>query len=321
MQLVRLALSLLFLYSAHTLRVSTSHMEDQEPNSVATLSTYSINGSITHAKTPNIVIFMTTHGKAAHLDLLRSCWPQLMRNRLPILSRADVIVHSNGNQNETELRQAMAGWPNKIARIAIASNPGYDPSSKQQLGAIQSMAEAVEKDYFKGYDWVIRINPDVILIRETGILSRMSSGYAGIFANCNTEPVQDGQGIDAYHVRVHTDFYAARTAFLIKANWVDYALWKETVNSKKEFRIKGRFNAESFASNVGFHNIMEQRLDSWMIHKGTGLCRVESKDMLHNHEHILEKCQKFVEDPASDYFEFTGHGGPEREIIFLGEEL
>lgn len=306
MQFVRLTFFFLSVYSAHTLRVSTSRTEeDPEPNNVATPPADSINGSSAHAETLKIVLLITTHGKAAHIALLRSCWPQLMRNRLPILSRADVIVHSNGNQNETELRQAMAGWPNKIARIAIASNPGY------QLGAIQSMAEAVEKDYFKGYDWVIRINPDVILMRETGILSRMSSGYAGIFANCNTELVQDGQGIDAYpDVRVHTDFYAARTAFLIKANWVDYALWN-----------KGRFNAESFASSVGFHNIMEQRLDSWMIHKGTGVCRVESKDMLHNHKHILEKCQRFAEHPASEYNKFAGHGSAEQEIIFPGEEL
>ena len=208
----------------------------------------------------------------------------------------------------------MAGWPNKIARVAIAKNPGY------QKGAIESMAEAVKNDYFKGYDWVIRINPDVMIIKESSILDRMAN-HAGVFAMCCCSTARDGHGIDDIYNRrngkntqIHTDFYAARTDFLIKKNWVNYNSWVPQHDGR-------HWNAEKFAAAVGFRNILEERKDSWIVRQGNGhTCRVESGDVLHDHDHTLDKCHKFAGDSTSKAFANIGSEDDEPEIRFLRDE-
>lgn len=269
---------LLFSYSVHALRMSNA---DLEPDSLATPST-DLNGA--NAQTPKIVIFITTIPKAEHMNMLSSCWPRLMRNRLPILSRADVILHSKGNQTETELRQVMSDWPNKIVRVATSENDGYEQ------GAISAFSEAVENDWFEGYDWVIRINPDVQIMKEAPLLDRMTANHAGIFANCKDRKMVDGQAANLGGHQIHTDFFAVRPNFLLKQAWTNATSWNPG----------HKFNAENFASAVGFKNIIEQHLDSWVIPNGNPrMCRVKSDVMIHEHKFQLNRCNKFSDDPAS----------------------
>lgn len=279
----------LFLNSAQALRVSTTRAESLEVSNFPTSLKNLTHDSDTHNQTPKIAIFFTTSGQGTHMELLASCWPRLMRNKLPILSQADIILHSNGPQNETELRRVMAGFPNKIARIAIAANPGW------QLGAIQSMAEAVENSYFKGYDWVIRVNPDVLILKEENILNRMTADRAGIFANCHTRMVSDGHGIDSPdNINIHTDFYAVRPNFLVKDIWVQYqSFLSKGLESPK---AEAKYCAETFVTQIAFRNILEQRLDSWIVGHHPGQCRIMSEDLLHNHHGLLQKCFHFAED-------------------------
>jgi len=289
---------LLFSYSVHALRMSNA---DLEPDSFAIPST-DLNGA--NAQTPKIVIFITTIRKEEHMKMLSSCWPRLMRNKLPILSRADVILHSKGNQTETELRQVMSDWPNKIVRVATSENDGYEQ------GAISAISEAVEKNWFEGYDWVIRINPDVVIMKEAALLDRMTANHAGIFANCGGQKMVDGQGADLGGL-IHTDFFAVRPNFLLKQVWVNATSWRQNPNSHP-------FSAEAFASMVGFKNIIEQRLDSWVIARGkNGICRVKSDVMIHEHKSQVERCNQFSDDPAS--FANIGNAYAEANVLFLAE--
>ena len=75
-------------------------------------------------------------------------------------------------------------------------------SLKKQMGAVVALSEADRRGWFRGYDWVVRLNPDVI-VREDRFLhkSMADEGIDAVLAFCT-----------ATGGRIHTDFMVWRPA-------------------------------------------------------------------------------------------------------------
>lgn len=218
-----------------------------------------------------ILIFMTAHtGRGGQSEGAQSvylkCWPTFVRNGT--LSNADLILHDNGDMDYDDLVTLMQAFPNPIKKIIKGVNPGY------QRGALQSIDQALQGGWFDGYDWVIRVNPDVLILNETPLLAMMGREptYRGIFANCNNfcEAPCSGQ-------RVHTDFFAFRPDYIPKNAFSGWN-WTNTTN------------AEDYATNIAFKDILAQHFEGWIIVRNVDQkCRVRSDVLWHGHD-MSEEC-------------------------------
>ena len=102
-----------------------------------------------------------------------------------------------------------------------------------------SITKAVDHRWFDGYDWVIRLNPDVLIVNDTWILEQMRNETCdGVFGNCNDSP----------SIHVNSDF----TMFRPRALTVDAlrtnhptaehqmtATFKDTVGTGRFSILKG----------------------------------------------------------------------------------
>lgn len=111
------------------------------------------------------LIFVTSHVNLSQIDFFKHCWPILLQQST-LLNSADVMVFaaSDGNSGlEGALRYAVTSlFPEALGQSESAgdgrnvtlkffANPGY------QEGAIKAMSDAMEQQFFRQYDWIVRI--------------------------------------------------------------------------------------------------------------------------------------------------------------------
>lgn len=159
-----------------------------------------------------LLIFITTVFSKQHQDYFQSCWPQLMKHS-KLFPNADIMIFSN---NETVIGDTVI----KSTRNLFRKNPRLDfqfPSRKEflhpihqfhnsvnkfQYGAEMGLRLAVQNGWFHPYEWVIRINPDVLIRNSTFIVEKMK------------DPTVDAILYMCAHDQVHTDFFAIRPKIL-----------------------------------------------------------------------------------------------------------
>ena len=132
--------------------------------------------------TPRVLLYLTTYDSESHFDFLRVCWPLSIANSI-LLKNADVFVFSSGHNlifgTSRKRSLAEATFPGQNVSVHVHSNPGH------QEGAIMAIEEALKNGWFNGYDWVIRLNPDVIIRNDTWIRETMNDASVdGIFVMC-----------------------------------------------------------------------------------------------------------------------------------------
>ena len=161
--------------------------------------------------TRQLLLLFTSYPSAEHLHALTTCWPKLIRAS-PLLLAADVLhrphtvdhlnlhcapipsvhcsaraacvaqvlLHVNG-VNETaagpfaaaQWRRALSALPNERTGLeAHDRNPG------KQEGALYSMHVALQRGWFSGYEWVLRINPDVYIYDDEFLSQQLHDPYA-----------------------------------------------------------------------------------------------------------------------------------------------
>jgi hypothetical protein len=153
-----------------------------------------------------IAVFMTSHLSVKHLKFLHQCWPYAS-GYLPLLQNSHLILYTSADPPQEALEQM------KFKSITVRRYEDKEPSTNstgesksesiKQMGAKRAMVDPFEKDnrWFDGYDWVIRLNPDVLIRRDTWIRQTMlNTSIDGIFVDYSSK--QRG--------RLHTDFYAFR---------------------------------------------------------------------------------------------------------------
>jgi hypothetical protein len=157
---------------------------------------------------PRILLYITTVFSKTHNDYFSCyCWPQLMA-KSKLLNRAEVIIFSS---YMTLLDTSIT----ETAQQLFASNPHFEikyskpkdleelqqeseDQNQFQMGANLAVKLGVSNGWFASYDWVIRINPDVLIRDSSWICDTMHrASIDGIFVPCNEK-------------QIHIDFFAVR---------------------------------------------------------------------------------------------------------------
>ncbi|CAK9115110.1 unnamed protein product [Durusdinium trenchii] len=134
---------------------------------------------------------MTTHWNKQHRKYL-ACW-ELATKKLQLLKEADLVLYTSTALTKEELKQ----FHFRTITVRMYDNPGY------QIGAVQAFkdgfgSKGVAEKWFAEYDWVVRVNPDVLIFDDQWLLETMqNSSIDGMFQNCG-------------NCRVHSDFFVLR---------------------------------------------------------------------------------------------------------------
>jgi len=222
---------------------------------------------------------ITTVFSENHIRHFSCCWPQLMAHS-QLLPFVDVLIFSN-NQSaipDSELDQArrlFATNPslkfkfstlaelqrfvwndhinnNKnetkevIAKIASRKNP-----NQFQKGANLGLRLGFQYGWFDDYDWLIRINPDVLIRNSTWIVRQLLKKHKdGIFVDCRS-----------VHNRIHTDFFAVRPKVLIR---------QAQVQARTKLQIESTTNASTSSIDLPFSNMSLEPWSRYMVnHEAT----------------------------------------------------
>ena len=148
-----------------------------------------------------LLLYLATHLSDDHAACL-TCWPAMLAHA-PLLRTADVLVYAGGPA--AAVPAARLSWqsivnalPNRNATIFFSVfNPGY------QDGAKYAMHVALTSGWFDAYEWVVRINPDVMVFDESrltlamaGLFGPSPGRYEGVFASCRRNKPCYGRGCE-----------------------------------------------------------------------------------------------------------------------------
>lgn len=168
-------------------------------------------------KSSKVVLYITTHFSDLHIRYLHCCWPTLVQ-KSPLIGRSNIIIAST---NATPVPQDEIDFLKQL----FANNPSYqfwtplhnnhlnhcepyklplNPKKKTSVSYKQCLANyGVAFGWprlHQQYDWMIRLNPDVLIRNSQWILSAMTNtSLDAIFIHCGPGTRQ-----------IHTDFWAIR---------------------------------------------------------------------------------------------------------------
>lgn len=215
-------------------------------------------------KSNRILIFITTHLSDLHYTYLENCWPALIA-KSPLFKQSDFMIFIT----EPEGQKANMTLINSVfaeTGISVHSteNPGY------QEGAILAFTEAIENHWFDKYDWVIRVNPDVMIREDNFLLERFQdSRIHGVFVDCLDRDCPTGNR--CADSLIHTDFFAVRPNAI-------------SLSAVREMKQN---NAEVMTTEM-FSSIVQDGADAWVPGAGPqrGICRVvgKSSPVIHTHD-------------------------------------
>lgn len=214
---------------------------------------------------PRILLYITSHLSSSHEEFLHRCWPYVLSNS-KLVQMADVKVFLNGDvqhqSEDAEVFQYVFRGKRRQDKFSIhqVKNDGY------QEGAISAMAHAHKNGWFEGYDWVVRVNPDVIIRNDAWILETIKSSdeknVSGIFVECDWMCNQTTH-CESNRYIIHSDFTAFKPSALSPT-----LLWNESNHAET-------MNSIAFASTIA------KGQDQWMVDANPdvqGTCRLSTKD-------------------------------------------
>jgi hypothetical protein len=223
------------------------------------------NSGSGYALQPRILIYITSHMSASHEEFLHRCWPYVLSNS-KLVQMADIKVFLNGEverQNaDAEVFRYVFHEKVKQNRLSIhqVENEGY------QEGAIAAMAMAHKHGWFEGYDWVVRVNPDVIIRNDTWILETIMNSeeenVAGIFVDCEWKCNQT-KHCESEGYRIHSDFTAFKPTALSQTT-----SWNESDNAET-------------LNQIVFSSTVANGQDRWLVDSIPDLksiCRLSEND-------------------------------------------
>jgi hypothetical protein len=218
---------------------------------------------IQQRSTPRILIYITTQLSKQHYAFLKGCWPKLLAD-LPLFQKSDFLMYiTEGANQEVNMTFIDSLFSRTGITTRVAANPG------RQAGAILALTEGFKHHWFDSYDWVVRVNPDVLIKNDTFISSSMNNpNISGVFADCVDLPCPKGWQCKGR--RVHTDFFAIRPSAISTSRLL------ELIDT----------NAERMATKA-FSGIIARGEDAWLPNTGPhrGVCRVrgELAPVVHDH--------------------------------------
>ena len=196
---------------------SVPHFVETDTN---TTRIYNFPGLSNPTKTNPILIYITTHWNDYHANFMIHCWPEAVRHSR-LLQHADVAIFATPNHKlrakylRKQLPTLASIFESTNLTIydykgAAATGMGYD---RKHTGAILALSEAETHGYFAPYEWVIRLNPDVLIQDDEWFLDIMLDKK-------NQDLTKPSLLYVACHFNrtfnddIHTDFFALRPSAL-----------------------------------------------------------------------------------------------------------
>ena len=187
---------LIMLCSRSIIQSKVAH--DRFSVSLFTLTRSSVFKSLTNLR---VLLYVTSHLSLQHFQALQWMWPETVANS-DLLKSSEVIFYVANQPPVLEKLLKDAFPTNSNVTVVNYTNDGY------QEGAIKALSDAYQNNWFKEYDWVIRVNPDVIIRNDTWILKQMfDKDVWGVLVDCLDHRQK--------RPKVHTDFFAIRPEHLI----------------------------------------------------------------------------------------------------------
>lgn len=216
-----------------------------------------------------VLVYITTHMSPSHIEYFTNCWEYMVAT-VPLFHNADFMLHTTENLDPVLLKRIFPSQ--KVTEMVM-------PTMPKQSGAIKALTDGFTNKWFKDYDWLIRVNPDVLMINDTWVSTQMRNDQVdGVFVNC----LKDLCESNCAHNKAHTDFFAVRPSAI-----------EETIHMHPEIP-----NAEKhFTASI--QHIIGTGQDRWMTKllgvDLKGQCRTRGPTSPVQHEHGMEKyCPMFV---------------------------
>ena len=154
-----------------------------------------------------------------HAAFLKYCWPNVL-SRSKLLREADVAVYLNPPDEERgaaeELLKDTFAAQDQNGNLKIYHRPKLGKTG----GAHMAIYEAVTEGFFSGYDWIIRVNPDVLIRDDSFLLESMSDpSIRALLIRCLPTKTS---------TNTHTDFFAIRPEVLDAKTFPRRVRWAET---------------------------------------------------------------------------------------------
>ena len=158
-----------------------------------------------------------------HIWYLKSCWPPALQNS-HLLRSSDIMVYLNAprEQRPSSVQLLNDTFSNHNLTIQVRDSSVEQEVNKEgatnvtiiekrQAGAMAALSEATAERWFDGYDWVIRVNPDVIIRNDTFLIDTMihDPSATAMLIDCHYNASDDG-----HRLKVHTDFFMIRPSVL-----------------------------------------------------------------------------------------------------------
>ena len=204
-----------------------------------------------------VLVYMTTHLPDYHIAFF-PCWKDAIA-RLDIFKNADLMLYTATEPSKEHLD--LLPFRNTI--VKMYTNPGY------QEGAVQALVDPFlgNTTWFDEYDWVIRLNADVLIRADTWLIQTMlNTSIDMIVHECFSSNKYSS------NTMFHSDFFAFRP------NAVDRERLLQAPRNHAEQHISSAFrhlyDQGRFAYVEGGKNVME------------GACRIAgvNSPVLHVHE-------------------------------------
>mmetsp|Transcript_18288 Transcript_18288/g.42884 ORF Transcript_18288/g.42884 Transcript_18288/m.42884 type:complete len:300 (-) Transcript_18288:193-1092(-) len=202
-----------------------------------------------------VAVLMTTHWSDAHKKYL-PCWGRAVQ-QLPLLQHADLILYTPANISSSDIER----FHFRNVTVKHYVNEGW------QQGATKAVKDAFgEKGYqekwFEGYDWVIRLNADVLIMDDMWLRKTMeNASIDGIFGACMGN-------------QIHTDFFALRPQA------VDYKLVDE---------CSDKYGAEKHFT-CAIANVLRSRRFTWVEGAEERVCKMVGAHSPIVHVHNFSEC-------------------------------
>ena len=248
----------------------------------------------------NAVLYVTTHFSDVHIRYFHCCWPILVQQS-PLIQKLHIIVAAT---NFTAVAQEELDY---LENELFVNNPSYrfmTPANASHLSHCEPHRVAPRRNPHKRvssvnykqclanygvsfgwpvvhtYDWMIRVNPDVLLRQSTWLMESMrNTSLDALLIDC-------GEGTR----QIHTDFWAVRPAAATMVGQKNHHNNKKGAPFEQMSRIRNHLNHERTAFHQ-FLPIMNANRHAWVpgMEPSQGVCRARGSraPILHDHTSCL----------------------------------
>lgn len=161
---------------------------------------------------PRVLLYVTTHVSIQHQWYLRNCWGEVFRHSA-LLRGSDVMVYANPPVAERgrALGVLWRAFPEQQLTVHLESGNETGSAEDRNNGAMAALWYAIERNLFDGYDWIIRLNPDVIVRDDSFLVDSIlhDPAASALLIDC-MKHTKDYRN----RTQIHTDFFALRRELL-----------------------------------------------------------------------------------------------------------